>query len=224
LPGFLIRAAGKPPEALSAEQKDGIVREAAALLANHPSADVRESHLQSLRQRLGMRAVVSGNPRAAALSSRAVGTPVVQDGLLGLFEPKSQMPLKNEDKPEWQLLQLLLYHPEETAGAAAELNLDWFFDERVREIVDYIQVLLIEGGQLNIRVLWDRVPEALRNALDSIVALGPEETPGLILRKLGDYRDALELRYLRREKLGASTLARQVEIQKRINELNSSKF
>jgi hypothetical protein len=134
------------------------------------------------------------------------------------------MSLKNEDKPEWQLLQLLLYHPEETAGAAAELNLDWFFDERVREIVDYIQVLLIEGGQLNIRVLWDRVPEALRNALDSIVALGPEETPGLILRKLGDYRDALELRYLRREKLGASTLARQVEIQKRINELNSSKF
>jgi hypothetical protein len=179
---------------------------------------VRESHLQSLRQRLGLRAAPS---RAAP--ARSAGRPVVQDGLLGLFVPESRVSLKNEDKPEWQLLQLLLYHPEETAAAASELNLDWFFDDRVREIVDYVQALLIEGGPLNIRVLRDRVPEALQAALDSIVALEPEETPDLVLRKLGDYRDALELRYLRREKLGARTLAQAVEIQKRIDAIMSGR-
>jgi DNA primase len=218
LPGFLIRAAGKPPEALSAEQKDGVVREAAALLANHPSADVRESHLQSLRQRLGLRAAV---PRGG-LAARPAGKPVLQDGLLGLFVPESRVALKNEDKPEWQLLQLLLYHPEQTAEAAANLNLDWFFDERVREIVDYIQALLIEGG-MDLRVLVERVPDPLKDALASIVALEKEEVPGLVLRKLGDYRDALELRYLRKEKLAAQTLAQAVEIQKRIDALNAGK-
>jgi DNA primase len=212
LPGFLIRATGKEPEALSAEQKDGLVREATALLVNHPSADVRESHLQSLRQRLGLKASVRNAPAAPART----GKPVVQDGLLGLFVPESRVDLKNEDKPEWQLLQLLLYYPEETAATAAELNLDWFFDERVRDIVDMIQALLMEGSALELRILAERVPDALRDALASIVELEKESETSRALRKVGDFRDALELRFLKREKASARTLAQAVEIQKRI--------
>jgi DNA primase len=220
LPGFLIRAAGKAVEDLSAEQKDGIVREATALLANHPSVDVRETHLQSLRHSLGLKET----RRAAPAAPVRTGRPVVQDGLLGLFIPESKVVLKNEDKPEWQLLQLLLYHPEETAGAAAALNLDWFFDDRVREIVDYMQALLMEGATLELRVLVERVTDPLRDVLASIVELEKEEDSAKVLRKLNDYRDALELRYLKREKLGAKTLAQAVEIQKRIAALNSGKI
>ena len=220
LPGFLIRAAGKAVEDLSAEQKDGIVREATGLLAGHPSVDVRESHLQSLRQRLGLKEA----RRNAPVTPNRFAKPVLQDGLLGLFIPESQIALKNEDKPEWQLLQLLLYHPGETTGAAAALNLDWFFDDRVREIVDYMQALLMEGSTLELRVLVERVTDPLRDLLASIVELEKEEDPGRVLRKLGDYRDALELRYLRREKLGARTLAQAVEIQKRIDQLNAGRL
>lgn len=220
LPGFLIRTAGKPVEALSAEQKDGIVREAAALLANHPSADVRESHLQSLRQRLGLRAT----PPRGGPAARAPGKPVLQDGLLGLFVPESRVALKNEDKPEWQLLQLLLYHPEQTAEAAANLNLDWFFDERVREVVDMIQTIMIEDGKMDLRVLVERVPDSLKDVLASIGALEKEERPDMVLRKVTDFRTALELRYLKLEKSLASTLPKQMEIQKRIDALNAGRI
>ncbi len=216
LPGFLIRATGKAVDDLSAEQKDGIVREATALLVGHPSVDVRESHLQSLRQRLGLKEARRNTPTP---SVRA-GKPVVQDGLLGLFIPESQVVLRNEDKPEWQLLQLLLYHPTETAAATAELNLDWFFDDRVREIVDYMQALLMEGTTLELRVLAERVTDSLRDALASIVEPEKEEDSGRVLRKLSDYRTALELRYLKLQKLGASTPVQHLEIQKRINSLN----
>jgi DNA primase len=219
LPGFLIRAAGKPVGDLSPEQKDALVREAAGLLAGHPSATVREEHLLNLRRSLGLRA------GAAVASGRAKATPaklLPHDDRLGLFVPGAQLAVKSEDKPEWQFLQLLLSYPGQSAAAAEALNLDWFQDERVRELADYAFALLAEGRGLSLVEFRDRVPDSLRDALDALDTAEGED-PDQIRRKLSQLQDALEMKHLRREKAGARTLAETLEIQKRIQGLERRK-
>jgi DNA primase len=221
LPGFLVRAAGKPVDAMSPEEKDGLAREAAALLANHPSAGVREEHLARLRRMLGLRAPAAGAPPPP----RRFGAPVVvQDGALGLFVPGSQIDLRATNTPEWQLLQQLLYHPGEAAAVAAGLNLDWFSDARVRDVVDWIQVLIDEGVPPEPRILAERVPESLRDVL-AMIEPDEEADSDRIHRRLADYRDALELRHLRRELENLKffpapdSLARSMQLQKQIQSL-----
>src|SRR5690606_17940258 len=121
LPGFLVRAAGKPVDELSVEAKDALVRDATSLLAHHPSADVREAHLQALRQALGLKPLARVATGRAGVARPA---PVVADDNLGLFVPGAQLSVRSEDKPEWQFLQLLVYYEEACAGVADEVNLD----------------------------------------------------------------------------------------------------
>jgi DNA primase len=219
LPGFMIRAAGKPVEALSAEAKDVLVRDATGLLAHHPSADVRDAHLRSLRRQLGLKDMA----RAPAPRARQFVKPVSEDDRLGLFVPGAQWAVRNEDKPEWQFLQLLLSYPEPCAAAAETLNLDWFMDERVRELVDYALALLAEGRGLSLVEFRDRVPDSLRDALDALDTAEGEE-PDRVLRRLADYQDALEMRHLKRLKAAARDLAETLEIQKRIKALEARRL
>lgn len=219
LPGFLVRDAGRPVEALSPEEKDGIAREAARLLAGHPSATVREEHLAALRARLGLRAA---RPAARSVAPRTASPLMTAGDALGLFVPGSSLGVRGVDKPEWQLLQLLLYHPAEAAPVAAELNLDWFADERVRELVDCLQALYLDEGTPSPASLRERAPESLRDCLD---ALEPDEDadPDRVRRRLADFRDGIELRYVRREMEGlrerGGTLAELVPLQRRAKEL-----
>src|SRR5690606_14303591 len=113
-----------PVETLSAEAKDAVARDAAALLAQHPSADVRDAHLRALRSLLGLKERARTPVRRVA-PARAV----VVDENLGLFVPGAQVAVRNEDKAEWHFLQLLLSYPEQCAPAAEALNLDWFRDD-----------------------------------------------------------------------------------------------
>jgi DNA primase len=218
LPGFLVRAAGKPVEALSAEQKDGLVREAAALLAHHPSADVRDSHMRALRAMLGLKEMA----RAAPQRNRQAAKPISADDNLGLFVPDAKLAVRSEDKPEWQYLQLLLFYPELCAASAEVLNLDWFQDDRVRELADYALALLAEGRGLSLMELNDRLPESLRDAL-AAVDTSEGEDPEQIRRKLAQLQDGLEMKHLKREKLGTRDLATGIEIQKRIQALERRK-
>jgi DNA primase len=221
LPGFLIRAAGKDPKQLSVEEKDSLVREASALLAHHPSADVRDAHLRSLREALDLRALARTPARPVKPA-----TMLTADDSLGLFVPGSGLGVRSVDKPEWQLLQLLLYHPVEAAPVAADINLDWLADERVRELVDCLQALLLEGGPPDARALAERAPESLRDAL---AAVEPDEDADAerVRRKLGEFRDALELRHLRRELeavRAGGALADVIPLQKRVKALESRRF
>ncbi len=218
LPGFLVRATGKVPEALSPEEKDGLVREASGLLAGHPSPTVREEHLRSLRERLGLRAGRSAAARIAAAPSVLTGADA-----LGLFVPGTSLAVRGEDKPEWQLLQLFVSFPAETAAAAMAVNLDWFRDDRVRDLVDCIQALLTEGRPLDLRELAERTPESLADALASLeIEEGGDSQK--VRRRLDDYVVALELRHLRRQLARARSLAETVELKKRIQALNSGRL
>jgi DNA primase len=218
LPGFLVRAAGKPVEELSAEAKDTLVRDATTLLAHHPSADVRDAHIRALRQLLGLKELA----RTAAPRARAPLRAVTSDDNLGLFVSGSQVAVRNEDKPEWQFLQLLLFYPQACAGVADEVNLDWFQDERVRELVDYSLALWAEGRGLSLVELRDRLPDALQDALDALEPAEGDE-PERVLRRLADFRDALEMRHLKRLKAGARELSEALEIQKRIKALDQKR-
>jgi DNA primase catalytic core len=219
LPRFLVRAAGKPVEDLSAEQKDGLVREATTLLAHHPSADVRDSHMRALRALLGLKEMA----RAAPARNRQTAKPVAADDNLGLFVPDAKLAVRSEDKPEWQYLQLLLFYPELCAASAEVLNLDWFQDDRVRELADYALALLAEGRGLSLMELNDRLPESLRDAL-AAVDTSEGEDPEQIRRKLSQLQDGLEMKHLKREKLGTRDLATGIEIQKRIQALEKRRL
>jgi DNA primase catalytic core len=219
LPDFLIRAAGKPPEALSPEQKDALVREASGLLAGHPSATVRDEHVQGLRRLLGLRA---GNAPAAARAA-APARPLPHDDRLGLFVPGAQLAMKSEDKPEWQFLQLLLSYPEPCTAAAEGINLDWFMDERVRELADYALALLAEERGLSLRELAERVPEGLRDALAAVEVVEGKE-PEWVERTLSASLYALEWRHLKRELAGARSLEESRVLQQRIKALDARKL
>jgi DNA primase catalytic core len=219
LPAFLVRAAGKSVEEMSAEAKDTLVRDATALLAHHPSADVRDAHLRALRRLLGLKELA----RAPAARPRAPARPVAADDTFGLFAPGAQVAVRGEDKPEWQFLQLMLFYPEACADIADEVNLDWFQDERVRELTDYALALWAEGRGLSLVELRDRVPEALRDALDTVEPAEGDD-PDRVLRRLADFREGLEMRHLKRLKAGARDLAETLEIQKRIKALEGRRI
>jgi hypothetical protein len=142
---------------------------------------------------------------------------------LGLFVPGSSLEVRGVDKPEWQMLQLLLYHPVAAAPVASELNLDWFADERVRELVDCLQALYLEEGTPSPQALRERAPESLRDLLD---ALEPDEDADAdrVRRRVADFRDGIELRHLRREmeavKVGGA-LADVIPLQQRVKALES---
>src|SRR5690606_13680588 len=161
--------------------------------------------------------------RAPAARTRAPVRPVTADDNLGLFVSGAQVGVRSEDKPEWQFLQVLLFYADACAGIVDELNLDWFQDERVRELVDYALALWAEGRGLSLVELRDRVPDALQDALDAVEPTEGEE-PDRVLRRVSDFRDALEMRHLRRLKAGARDLAETLEIQKRIRALEQRKF
>ncbi len=221
LPGFLVRAAGRSLEDMSVEAKDTLVREATALLAHHPSADVRDAHVRTLRQTLGLRERVE-RARPVVARARGAANPLAVDDNLGLFVPGAPVSVRSGDKPEWQFLQLLVYYPAACTRVAEEVNLDWFQDERVRDLVDYALALWAEGRGLSAVELRERLPDDLRDALDAIEpAEGDEER---MLRHLYDFRDALEMRYWRRMKAGARDLAETLEFQKRITALEQRRL
>lgn len=215
LPAFLVRAAGRPVEELSVEARDALAREATALLAHHPSADVREAHLRALRQSLGLKE--RDRPRPVSPRTRGANLLAADDNL-GLFVSGAPIAVRSEDKPEWQFLQLLVYDAAACARVAEEVNLDWFQDERVRELVDYALALWAEGRGLPVVELRERLPDDLRDALDAVEPVEAEDEEHMA-RRMSDFRDALEMRYWKRMKAGARTLAETLEFQKRITAL-----
>ncbi len=218
LPGFLVRASGKSVEEMSAEQKDGLVREATTLLSQHPSSDVRDAHLRALRKLLDLKDA----PRSAPARNRLPAKFVAADDNLGLFVPDAKLAVRSEDKPEWQYLQLLISYPDLCSVAAEALNLDWFQDERVRELADYTLALLAEGRGLSLVELNERLPESLREALTAVETAEGDD-PDQIRRKLSQLQDGLEMKHLVREKRGTRDLAAAIEIQKRIQALEIRK-
>ena len=217
---FLVRARGKSAEAMSPEEKDTLVREATELLGHSPSVTVREEHLQHLRQRLGLRAMpvrVAARPNFG--SAPAAGS---TSRIPGLFVSGSALSLRDETVPEWQLLQLLISYPEWVRPAAELLDLNWFSDERARDLVDHALALLAEKHALPLRELMDRIPESLRDALATLEVLEGDD-PDRIQKSLRDYALAIELRHLRRELMSAATPELHMEIHKRIRELNAKK-
>ena len=218
--GFLVRARGKAAEAMSPEEKDALVREAAELLGHSPSPTVREEHMQHLRQRLGLRPVpvrVAARPTFASAAP-----PSSASRIPGLFISGANVSVRDEAVVEWQLLQLLLSYPDSVRHAAEALDLNWFSDERVRDLVDHALALLAEKNALPLRDLVNRVPESLRDALAAVEIL-EDGDPNILDKCRNDYLWKIEERHLRREKFQATTLEQSKEIQGRIDSLNARK-
>ena len=213
LPSFLIRDHGKPVESLSPEEKDVLVKSAAEVLSHNPSVEVREAHLQNLRKMLGLRAAPARMTTTRAFNTSPTMTASKSPGLLvpgATLNP----PPRSDALREWQLLQIFLSYPRETESAVEAVELDWFSDERVRELFDLAITLWMEKRDVPLRDLNELAPEKLHDALASLEILEGDD-PEKIGKLLADYLAAVEDNYLGKELLSATTMERHLEIKKR---------
>lgn len=222
LVGFLLREAGKPAEGMSPEEKDAMLKDAATLLAPMPSEVVRQGHLEALRKALK----VSATAIRATLNKANYGPkPVLATGgLPGLFLPEAGLKPREEAVPEWQLLQLAMALPDESAQRMAEFDLDDLQDPLARDLLDHVLALHAETGAVALPDLVERLPEPLRDAvmaLETLEDLQDAEKRALKLRLLDDVLHHLRLRGIRRRMTGETDLARMVELKKRYVELQN---
>jgi DNA primase catalytic core len=232
LVGFLLRQAGKSPEAMSPEEKDALLKEATSMMAPMPSEVVRQGHLETLRKALqlsaaAIRASVGQSAAGAAKPHLTHGprpTLSAEGGLPGLFLPEAGLRPRDEAVPEWQLLQLVLAYPEEAAGKMADFELDAIQDPLARDLLDHVLALHAETGSVSWTELLERLPESLRDALLGLETLETtldEEKKALKLRLLSDVLYNLELRALRRNMASETDLSRLLALQKRLKEITN---
>ncbi len=221
LPSFLIRDHGKPVELLSPEEKDVLVKSAAEVLSHNPSVEVREAHLQNLRKMLGLRAAPM---RITATRAFNASPTLTASKSPGLFVPGATLnPAPRSDAlREWQLLQLFLSYPKGTGSAVEAIELDWFSDERVRELFDLAIALWMEKRDVSLRDLNELAPEKLHDALASLEVLENMEVER-VNRLFSDYSKAVKRLYLQNKKRQAKTLEESHELQKQIEALSIKK-
>lgn len=226
LVGFLLREAGKAPETMSPEEKDSLLKDAAALMTPMPSEVVRQGHLETLRKALQVSASAVRASLVAAKAPAQGPKPALHGGggLPGLILPESGFRPREEAVPEWQLLQLVLAFPREAAQRLSELDLDAMQDPTARDLLDHALALQAETGNIDLQTLLERLPEPLRDALTMLEALEPEadaERRALKLRLLGDVIHNLEFRALRRRMVAETDLGRILDLQRRVKELTN---
>lgn len=221
LVSFLVRNAGKPVDAMSPEEKDELLQESVGSLYNIPSAMVRDQHLESLRKKLGLKALPAMSIARSIVEpqSASSGRPgmAVAPGLTGGHAGVNP---KDESVPEWQLLQMLLSSESLCRAALASLTLDWLQNAQVRALVDHLLAFVEENGTLDLKVFQERLSAADGDTVAAVGLLDASD-PDRLARQLFDTLVVLEIRYLKKRKSSETDLAMHISIQKRINELQS---
>lgn len=213
---FLLRDAGKPLEALSPEEKNGLLEEALALLQSIPSPLVKEQYHETLRKKLGLknirvRAAAPSVPEfRAGTQSRAVAP--------GLVGGHAGVNPREESVPEWQLLQMLLSSEALCRSALDSLSLEWLQDAAVRSLADHLLAFLEESGTLDLKAFQERLSSSERDTVAAVGLLDAGD-PDRLARQLFDTLNSLEIRYLKKRISQETDMAGAVAAQRRIREL-----
>lgn len=224
-------AAAKSVDAMSPEEKDGLLQECLELVQAAPSQVVREQYLDELRKKLGLKSIrvrALKPPRAGAGEApAAVPADAGADraDLIAVFSgPIPGGRPREEALAEWQFLQSLVSSPALAVAALdARVDLLWFQVDIVRGLVDHVLAYVEEAGSLDLKGLAERLPSEQREALASLrIAEGVD--PEQEQRHFRDLARALELRWLRKQAERTARerdLAAHLEFKKRIRELQS---
>lgn len=217
---FMLRNAGKPVDALSPEEKDSLLKECLSLLMVIPSQMVKEQYLETLRKKLGLKSIqVRVAPPGADIlpgASGRTGSAVAP----GLTTGHAGVNPKDESVPEWQLLQILLSSETMCRSALASLTLEWLQNTSVRGLADHLLAFVEESGGLDLKAFQERLSASDRDTVSAVGLLDASD-PDRLARQLFDTLNVLEIRYLKKLKSRETDLARHIELQKRITELQS---
>jgi DNA primase len=226
---FLLRSAAKPVDAMSPEEKDGLLKDCLALLQTMPSPIVREQYVDELRKKLGFKSIQAQVARPAprfagegAPLAKAADADAGDADLVAVFSgPVPGGRPRQAALAEWQLLQLLISSGSIAVAALdAKLDLLWFQVDMVRSLVDHVLAYVEETGEFDLKELMKRLPHEQQEAVAS-VRLAAGMDPAQEKRHFNDLSRALELRWLMRQRSQETDKVRFMEFQKRIRELQS---
>ena len=222
--GFLLRSAGKQVDAMSPEEKDGLLQECLALLQAAPSPIVKDQYMEEIRKKLGLKSIrvrVASAPAQNAFPTSASDLTASKADVVALFSGNvSGGRPRDEAFAEWQLLQLLLSSPETCLSALDSLKLEWLQVAPVRNLADHLMAFMEEAGKLDLKAFLERLSREDQDILAGIRLLdGMDEA--VIRKHYSEILGALEMRHLLRLSAAAKTLADRVDYQKRIRELQS---
>lgn len=231
--GFLLRSAAKPVDAMSPEEKEGLLKDCLALLQTMPSPNVRDQYLDELRKKLGLKSIPVhvGRPvyarseaGAAAPLAKAADAGVEKADLVAVFSgalPGGRP--REEALPEWQLLQLLLSFPEVAKAALDTVKPEWLQVDAVRDLVDHLLAFVEETGSFGIRGFLERLS---REQQDTVAAIRMAESVDIEQdrKHFSGIVFALEMRWLKKQAALAAQeldMNRHMDFKKRIQELQT---
>jgi DNA primase len=225
---FLLRSAAKPVDAMSPEEKDGLLQECLALLQTMPSQIVREQYLDELRKKLGLKAIrvqvarpVRSHAQPGAPLSKSADGGAEGADLVAVFSggiPGGRP--KEEALAEWQLLQALISSPAIALSSLDAVKLDWLQVDLVRDLVDHLLAFVEETGAFALKDYLARLPQEHQDAVSSLrLAEGMDAAQEQ--KHFQDLLRALEMRWLMRRRSQETDKVRFMEFQKRIRELQS---
>ncbi len=224
---FLLRSAAKPLDAMSPEEKDGLLKECLALLQTMPSPIVRDQYLDELRKKLGLKSIQVQVPRPARPTVQGIPLTSAADGgagaadLVAVFSgaiPGGRP--RDEALAEWQLLQVLISSPALALTALDSVKVEWLQVEMVRDLVDHLLAFVDEQGVFTIKDFLSRLPQEQQDAVAGL-RLAEGMDPAQEQKHFSGILHALELRWLMKQRSQETDKVRFMEYQKRIRELQT---
>ncbi|HKP96157.1 MAG TPA: DNA primase [Fibrobacteria bacterium] len=231
--GFLLRSAAKPMDAMSPEEKQGLLQDCLALLQTMPSPNVRDQYLDELRKKLGLRSMQGFGlgqtarpaykppvPDSAPLA-KAADAGVEKADMVAVFSgavPGGRP--RDEALAEWQLLQLLISSPAMSLAALDAVKLDWLQVDAVRDLVDHLLAFVEERGSFAIKEFLERLSKEQQDVVAGMRMLDGRDA-AQERKHFAGILYALELRHLQKRLTLEKDLAKHMELKKSISELQS---
>ncbi|MDQ3002465.1 MAG: DNA primase [Fibrobacterota bacterium] len=232
---FLLRSAAKPVDAMSPEEKEGLLNDCLALLQLMPSPNVRDQYLDELRKKLALKSIRVQVARPTAYPGSATSVPLSKASDAGV--EKADMVAvfsgaipggrpRDEALAEWQLLQLLISSPATSVAALDIVKLEWLQVETVRDLVDHLLAFVEETGSFAIKDFLERLSKDQQDALGGMRMLDGMDAEQE-RKHFSKILFALELRQLQKlqkqfaQEKNPARYAEMIDIQKRIRELQS---
>ncbi len=230
--GFLLRSAAKPLDAMSPEEKEGLLGDCLALLQTMPSPNVREQYLDELRKKLGLKSIRVHRARpaypqpASALAAplvlaKAADAGVEKADTVAVFSgaiPGGRP--REEALAEWQLLQLLISSPHASIAALDRVKLEWLQVEIVRDLVDHLLAFVEERASFSVKEFLERLSTEQQDTIGALRILEGMDAEQE-RRHLNGILFALELRDLYKRLRIETDFAKKIELQKRIHSLQT---
>ncbi len=205
---------------LSPEQRNALFEQCVETIGQIPAPMVRSEYLGQLAKRFELKTL----PLTVRFAAGAAPARLAAE----IGDSAAAEARMNLQTPGWQLLRLLLSSEELCRKAAVGFELSWVDDPAAQALIDHLLAYVEEEGQLDLRGFLERLPQKDQGIVARMdveeAGEASEETLFRLEREYLDIVTALEIRHIQRCRREEKDLVRQMELQRRLRELNQSKL